>query len=152
MFVTLLAVTISTILIYVIYKYKAAHNYFEKHGLKYKAGIPVFGNSCKSTFYKRHTFEDIDEIYRAFPDEKYVGYLEAMKPVIIIRDPEIIKEITVKQFDHFVDHRQLFSPEIEPLIGGSLFLMKVHHFVDHWQQLFSPEIESRDPVRWQPVV
>lgn len=55
---------------------------------------------------------------------RYVGYIEGIAPIILIRDPEIIKMITVKDFDHFVNHREFFSEDIEPLFGGSLFMMK----------------------------
>lgn len=42
----------------------------------------------------------------------------------MVRDPELIKQITVRDFDHFVDHRTyLPRPDDEPLLGNSLFLM-----------------------------
>lgn len=45
-------------------------------------------------------------------------------PVILIRDPELIKNIVVKDFDHFTDHREFFSEDSDPLFADSLFLMK----------------------------
>ncbi|KAJ8728418.1 hypothetical protein PYW08_016803 [Mythimna loreyi] len=45
-------------------------------------------------------------------------------PVLLIRDPDLIKSITVKDFDHFTDHREFFTEESDPLFAGSLFLMK----------------------------
>ncbi|XP_026324779.1 probable cytochrome P450 9f2 isoform X2 [Hyposmocoma kahamanoa] len=69
-------------------------------------------------------FEDMDAVYRAFPDEKYVGYIEATTPIIMVRDPELIKNLTVKDFDHFMDHRQFFPEDIEPLFGGSVLMMQ----------------------------
>ncbi|GBP77551.1 Cytochrome P450 9e2 [Eumeta japonica] len=46
-----------------------------------------------------------------------------MSAVILVRDPEIIKSITVKDFDHFTDHREYFSEDVDPLYGGSLLMM-----------------------------
>ncbi|CAH2037138.1 unnamed protein product, partial [Iphiclides podalirius] len=100
-------------------------------GLKYNPGVPIFGNILRSTFLKRHLVEDIDAIYKEFPNERYVGYIEATTPVVLIRDPEIIKHVTVKDFDHFVNHKEFFPVEIEPLFGASLLMMKD----DKWRDM-----------------
>ncbi|XP_050297701.1 cytochrome P450 9e2-like isoform X2 [Anthonomus grandis grandis] len=42
----------------------------------------------------------------------------------MLRDPELIKQITVKDFDHFTDHRQLVDPEAEPLWSSNLFSLQ----------------------------
>ncbi|OWR54415.1 cytochrome P450 9G3, partial [Danaus plexippus plexippus] len=77
-----------------------------------------------SWFLKSHFLDDLDSVYKAFPEERYVGYIEGTTKTIIIRDPEITKNITVKDFQHFTDHKTFFSEETEPLFGGSLFSMK----------------------------
>lgn len=43
----------------------------------------------------------------------------------MIRDLELIKQITVKDFEYFLDHRDFFlDEETEPLLGKSLFMLK----------------------------
>lgn len=44
-----------------------------------------------------------------------------MTPVLIIRDLELIKQILVKDFDHFLDHRGFIPEDAEPLFGKNLF-------------------------------
>ena len=41
----------------------------------------------------------------------------------LLNDPELIKAITVKDFDHFVNHGFDIDDEIEPLFGRNLFNM-----------------------------
>jgi cytochrome P450 family 9 len=41
-------------------------------------------------------------------------------PIYFLRDPEVIKRITIKDFDHFVDHRTVFDEKVDPLFGNSL--------------------------------
>lgn len=42
----------------------------------------------------------------------------------MIRDPELIKEFTVKQFDHLSDHKLFMDPENDTLLGNSVAMMK----------------------------
>lgn len=41
-------------------------------------------------------------------------------PMLIINDPDLIKQITIKDFDHFTERRLLFDKNAEPLIARSL--------------------------------
>ncbi|XP_053607640.1 probable cytochrome P450 9f2 isoform X2 [Plodia interpunctella] len=124
MIVEIIIFIITFIIAYFCYKHKCLHWMYDKKGIKYVPGIPIFGNTYNTVFVKEHFFHDIDVTYRAFPDEKYVGFIEGTDPVILIRDPEIIRNTTVKDFDHFVDHKAFFSEDSEPLFGGSLIQMK----------------------------
>ena len=55
---------------------------------------------------------------------------EFLQPVYFVRDPELIKQITVKEFDHFVNHRMKMDEELEPLFGRSLFVMRDQRWKD----------------------
>ncbi|GBP77549.1 Probable cytochrome P450 9f2 [Eumeta japonica] len=52
------------------------------------------------------------QCFEAGAPERYVGILERTMPIVMIRDPELIKLITVKDFDHFVDHREFFGEDV----------------------------------------
>lgn len=39
----------------------------------------------------------------------------------MIRDPELIKQLTVKDFEHFTDHRPFVDPKSDPIWGNNLF-------------------------------
>nr|QZP43534.1 cytochrome P450 monooxygenase CYP9G51 [Ephestia elutella] len=121
---------ITFVFAYVYYKFKSTHWMFEKKGIKYLPGVPLFGNAYEIFLTKKQFFYVIDEVYRAFPNDKYVGFIEGTDPLILIRDPEIIKNTTVKDFDHFVDHKEFFSEDAEPLFGGSLLQMKGERWRD----------------------
>lgn len=54
----------------------------------------------------------------------FYGYFMGLTPVIFLRDPDLIKQITHDDFEHFVDHQAWHDPAIEPLIGRSLFALK----------------------------
>lgn len=45
-------------------------------------------------------------------------------PLYVIRDPELFKQITIKDFDHFEDHRGFFDASSDNLWGNALIFMK----------------------------
>ncbi|XP_065080340.1 probable cytochrome P450 9f2 isoform X1 [Ochlerotatus camptorhynchus] len=54
-------------------------------------------------------------LYNSFPDAKIIGYYTVMEPTYMVRDPEMIKKITIKDFDHFTDR----SPVLPSAYGES---------------------------------
>lgn len=62
---------------------------------------------------------------------RYSGTFQFNKPVLVIRDPELIKQLTVKNFEHFTDHINNIDPDCDPLFGKNLFALKG----DHWRDM-----------------
>ncbi|KAF5288529.1 hypothetical protein FQA39_LY15397 [Lamprigera yunnana] len=63
----------------------------------------------------------IEDAYKNYPNNRYVGFYQFMKPMLLIRDPELIKDITIKDFDAFPNHRQFIPTTADPLWGKNLF-------------------------------
>lgn len=61
---------ITFIFAYFIYLHKLATGKFKKYDIKFVPCWPLFGNAYNSTMTKKHMIDDIDAVYRAFPDEK----------------------------------------------------------------------------------
>lgn len=49
-----------------------------------------------------------------------MGAFEFRRPVVTIRDPKIIKQLAVKDFDYFMDHRVVITEDIDPMFGKML--------------------------------
>ncbi|KAJ8728419.1 hypothetical protein PYW08_016804 [Mythimna loreyi] len=84
-----------------------------------------------TTFKKLHYVEDMQLAYDAFPDERYVGFMDYSTPVILVRDPQLSKQITIKDFDHFCNRRELFAQEVNPLLVKSLLFLRG----DKWREM-----------------
>ncbi|KAJ8928369.1 hypothetical protein NQ314_019100 [Rhamnusium bicolor] len=54
----------------------------------------------------------------------YFGTYQFVKPILLLKDPDLIKQIAVKDFDHFTDHRTLVPENIDPLWGRNLLTLK----------------------------
>ncbi|GJQ77433.1 hypothetical protein Trydic_g20831 [Trypoxylus dichotomus] len=78
-----------------------------------------------SVFFRRESFFDfLLRLYKAFPNERYFGMYQGTLPTLVIKDPEIIKQITVKEFDHFLNHRSFIPDGSDPIWTKNLFALK----------------------------
>lgn len=55
---------------------------------------------------------------------RYSGIYQFTLPTLLIRDPELIKQITVKDFEHFMDHRSVIPNNDDPVWSKNLFALK----------------------------
>ncbi|XP_071571194.1 cytochrome P450 9e2-like [Temnothorax nylanderi] len=69
--------------------------------------------------------------YNYYPDAKYVGLMEFGKPGVLVRDPELIKDIMVKEFESFPDHRSFIDASVEPLFGKNILSLRG----DRWREM-----------------
>ncbi|KAF5280489.1 hypothetical protein FQA39_LY18054 [Lamprigera yunnana] len=72
---------------------------------------------------------------------RYIGMCHLFKPMLFLRDPTLIKQMLVKDFEHFIDHSTIMSEDIEPLWGKHLFSLKG----ERWKQMratLSPSFTS----------
>lgn len=106
---------------YIFFKHK--FRYWEKRGVMYlKPNIPM-GN-CGDIVLMRKAFgETYNEHYKKLAGNKFGGVYMMHQPQLIIRDPDLIKAILVKDFNHFQDHGFAFDEKIDPL-SGTLFMLK----------------------------
>jgi hypothetical protein len=72
--------------------------------------------------FQKQSFPDfVVYMYNKLKGHKYGGVYQLMDPVLLIRDPELIKMVTVRDFEHFLDHQVTISEDAEPLFGKGLF-------------------------------
>ncbi|KAJ9581731.1 hypothetical protein L9F63_023090 [Diploptera punctata] len=62
------------------------------------------------------------QIYRDMKDAGFLGVYMGHRPVLVLKDPELIKNFLVKDFDHFHDHGFVFDEKVDPLLAN-LFML-----------------------------
>ncbi|KAF2892017.1 hypothetical protein ILUMI_14156, partial [Ignelater luminosus] len=72
----------------------------------------------------RSISENIEKVYNDFPGKRYCGLYQFFIPGLFLRDPDLIKQLTVKDFDHFTDHYQMLPENSEPLWEKNLFSLR----------------------------
>lgn len=70
MITEIIVFTLTFIVGYFFYLHKLATNRFKQCGVKFVPCWPIFGNVFYSAMMKKHILEDINAVYKAFPNEK----------------------------------------------------------------------------------
>lgn len=55
---------------------------------------------------------------------RFIGAFQFTKPILQVRDTELIKKFGIEDFEHFVDHNQMVQEEHDPLFGRNIFSLK----------------------------
>ena len=71
-------------------------------GLAYEEGHFPYG-SFNIFNQKKHIFDHITYLHKKYQGERYVGWFMMGQPVLNINDPELLRIIMVKDFNHFVE-------------------------------------------------
>ncbi|KAI5652185.1 cytochrome p450 domain-containing protein [Phthorimaea operculella] len=119
MFLTLI-LGLVTLAVALYFYFKNVFSRFEKKGVK----------TGKMYAKRIHMAYSQRELYNTFPTERFVGYFEFTTPKVQIRDMELVKNITIKDFQHFVDHQFYLDAEVNPLVGNGLFFMRGQQWKD----------------------
>ncbi|XP_076750018.1 cytochrome P450 9e2 [Xylocopa sonorina] len=99
-------------------------SYWKNSKVPYVWAFPVFGTAWRLLF-QRISFRDYCTfIYNYYSDVRYVGVMDFATPTVVIKDPELIREIGVKSFEHFPNHRSFVTEEMDPIFGKNLFSLK----------------------------
>lgn len=119
-FFTSLVVMCTSIYLYLKIKYR----YWEKLGVTGPKPEMIFGNVKDSFFLKSTEAEVWNSISRKYEDSKYVGVYNLWKPVLLIKDLDLAKDVLEKHFDHFTDHPKVLGEEKTDYAMYSLFAME----------------------------
>ncbi|KAF2898022.1 hypothetical protein ILUMI_08153 [Ignelater luminosus] len=112
------------LVILVYYVFVNPFNYWERKGVPQDRIWKIWLETVLVIIQYRPFHETLKRAYDNFPEMRYGGVYQLFTPMLLIRDPELIKQITVKDFEHFIDHFHFFPTNDEPLWEKNLFLLK----------------------------
>ncbi|XP_026478207.1 probable cytochrome P450 6a14 [Ctenocephalides felis] len=113
-----------------LYFYTQKHfQYWAQKGVKHEKPVPIFGNVKDIMLMRSTTGQGMQRLYNLFPDEPFIGVYQSKKPVLLIRDPELIKQVLVKDFQHFPNRGIVSNHKLDPL-SENLFNMEGQKWKD----------------------
>ncbi|XP_033339723.1 cytochrome P450 6k1 isoform X3 [Megalopta genalis] len=98
------------------YFFTTTFNFWESRGVPFRKPIVLFGNFAPLLLFRESLPECIKEMYEWFKDERFFGVFRVRSPVLILRDPNLIKDICVKNFSCF-SNRGIPVNSQDPLSG-----------------------------------
>ncbi|XP_072937842.1 cytochrome P450 6B6-like [Epargyreus clarus] len=119
----MITLAIALIALVVAYLYSTrTFRYWEKRGVKHDKPIPLFGNNLRNYLVRKSVTEMAVETYWKYPKEKVVGFFRGTGRELVIRDPDIIKQILTVDFQYFYP-RGLVAEKygIEPMFRNLFF-------------------------------
>lgn len=138
---SILLLTILTASICLYYFILRNLSYFERLKVPHVKPIPLLGNMASFILQRSSHQELVQKLYNLFPNAKYFGLYDFITPTFVIRDPDLISTIAIKQFDNFCDHRNFVNETLDPLASKNLFGLKGDHWRD-MRKLLSPSFTS----------
>ncbi|KAJ8953889.1 hypothetical protein NQ318_019129 [Aromia moschata] len=118
----LLGLALAALLFY--YLMKKHFNYWKKQGVKQEKSLWILGDTWRNSFRLENPVDLIQRIYNYCPSARYFGIYQFFMPTLVLRDPDIIKTVTVKDFNHFENHRNFVPEDIDPLWGKNLLVLQ----------------------------
>nr|XP_026327064.1 cytochrome P450 9e2-like [Hyposmocoma kahamanoa] len=142
----------SVSLLTAIYLYfRQVYGFFKNRGVKTTGIIPPFGTIWSVLAQREHISDQIIKTYNQFSDQRFYGSFQLVKPMVQVRDIELIKNISIKDFEHFLNHNQFLNTEIEPVFGRNLFGLTGQEWKD-MRSTLSPAFTSSKMKMMLPLM
>lgn len=97
--------------------------YFSSRGVKTLPPVPFLGNLTAVTLGRENFVEAIGAGYDAFRNQRYFGLYQYLVPTLVPRDPELIRQIMVRDFHAFADRGVHIGVDCDPLFGRNLIML-----------------------------
>ncbi|XP_025263421.1 cytochrome P450 6A1-like [Camponotus floridanus] len=123
---------IATTFLAVYYYFTSNYDFWKSRGIRGPKPKPVFGNIKDVALNNKFIGDYLLEIYNKYKDESVIGIFTGMTPILIVKNPDLIKDVLIKDFSKFAD-RGSFPPvneKVDPL---------------------SQHLVGLEPKKWRPL-
>lgn len=100
------------------------NSFWAKRGVRYKISAPNnFGSIINMILMRQYGADFLLDMYKKYQGEKFVGCFYFTSPAVMVRDPELINHILIKDYAYFenrlspIESYDLFSLSLGNLTG-----------------------------------
>lgn len=132
-----------------LYLGTSSFGYWKRQKIKYKTPMPFLGNFTSFVLLKKAFHEIMHDLYEYFGDDPFGGFYQMREPILLVKDPELVHHILVKDFKNFCDRGfDFFFPhkDLNPL-SMNLFLANG----DEWRSLRKKLTSIFTPSKLKPM-
>lgn len=99
------------------------YTYWKRKGIPSPAGCyPFVGHMLPVLTMRKSYPEMVREIYDDHKTSSMVGLYKGMRPILIVREPQLVKTVLQTNFSNFHDNAVEILPELDPLIAQNPFI------------------------------
>ncbi|XP_043504588.1 cytochrome P450 6k1-like [Polistes fuscatus] len=121
--ITLAFVAVVFFILKIYAKYKL--NYWKRRGVESLPSDLIFGNFKEAVLFRSAPGWHLGQLYKKAPqDAPYIGFYIFHKPCLLLRDPEIIKQFLIRDFENFSDRHFAGSNQKDSIGMKNLFGLK----------------------------
>ncbi|XP_044272667.1 cytochrome P450 9e2-like [Tribolium madens] len=117
--------------LFIYYKIVKPAKFWDERGVTHEPALPLVGNFLPAFLRRKHPVAILTELYQKYRGKRYVGFLQFNHPFLMVRDINLVKQLTVKDFDSFHDHFPFNYAKNDPILGKSLLLLSGQN----WKQM-----------------
>lgn len=137
--IDILTLLLGLVIVFFLYA-KQTYTYWEREGFQQFSGVNyLFGHFTATFLRKEFIAEPVTKIYNG-TTEPFIGIYSLLKPILLIREPELIRSVLVKDFSHFTDRGVHCNEEYDPL-SGNLFALRGQRW-KHLRSKLTPTFTS----------
>ncbi|KAF5301547.1 hypothetical protein FQR65_LT08852 [Abscondita terminalis] len=133
----IVAVPIILLCIFKLYVEKK-YSYWKKCDVPFPTPSFLVGNVGKAFLLKESISDVFLDLYRQYEGYAYVGFYNFLSPALVLRDPELINNVLIKNFENFQDTSIRTA---DPIAGVNAFFTGG----EQWKRLrkqISPQLSS----------
>lgn len=97
---------------------------FRRRGVKILPVVPFYGNVFLVSRNKEHFVKTQLKLRQTYPKERFVGQYIYMKPVLVLQDLTLIRKVTVRNFNSFVDRNYVDHLNVDPFTAKNLYNLR----------------------------
>jgi len=94
---------IVALILAVYYYLTSTFDFWKSHGVRGPRPIPGFGNFKDVLSTKISEGDYLTKVYNDYKDEQLIGIFVRRTPVLIVKDPDLIKNVLIKDFFIFAN-------------------------------------------------
>ncbi|XP_012231779.1 probable cytochrome P450 6a14 [Linepithema humile] len=107
---------IVTVIVLLYYYFTSNYNFWKLHGVRGPQPIPIFGTFKDVMLAKKFLGDYLKEVYNDYKEEAMIGIYHKKTPILILKDPDLIKDVLIKDFSAFSDRgAKNISEKTDPL-------------------------------------
>lgn len=109
-------------------------DFWKSRGVQFRKPTVLFGNFSDTLLFRKSLPENIKGMYEWFENERYFGVFRVRSPMLILRDPDLVKDIFVKNFACFSNRGIPINSQVkgEYILLSNVSRDRVHNSFHAW--------------------